>query len=260
MTQRIRHLGYPPAVRSPHGPTAGSLRLILLLAFAGILALSLGVGRAGGSAVGSQAPAFSFAGAGELDELTTPVRAAPSTSARVLTRLPQFRADYRPMTVLALAVRKSHGKPTWYKISVPGRPNGRTGWIPAKAVELRKLTRQIVIYVGARRMELWRGNTLEYSTTVAVGRPGMETPTGLFYVTVRFRPVQQPFLGVFAFETSAYSKLSDWPGGGRVGIHGTYQPQLLGQAVSHGCVRMSNTAAAFLRDRVPVGTPIRILP
>jgi len=224
------------------------------------LALSLGVGRAGSSAVGSQAPAFSFAGTGELDELSTPVRARPSASGKVITRLPQFRPDYRPMTVLALSTRMSNGKPAWYKISVPGRPNGRTGWIPATAVELRHVARQIVIYVGARRMELWRGNTLEYSTTVAVGRPGMETPLGLYYVTVRFRPVQQPFLGVFAFETSAYSKLSDWPGGGRVGIHGTYQPQLLGQAVSHGCVRMSNTAAAFLRDRVPVGTPIRILP
>ena len=247
-------------MRSPHGHRAGSLRLALLLAFAGVLALSLGVGRAGGTAVGSQAPAFTFAGAGELDELSTPVRARPSASAKVITSLPQFRPDYRPMTVLALSVRKTNGKPAWYKISVPGRPNGRTGWIPAKAVELRHVTRQIVIRLAARRMELWRGGTLEYATTVAVGRPGMETPTGLFYVTVRFRPVQQTFLGVFAFETSAYSKLSDWPGGGKVGIHGTYQPQLLGQAVSHGCVRMSNTAAAFLRDRVPVGTPIRILP
>jgi lipoprotein-anchoring transpeptidase ErfK/SrfK len=35
-------------------------------------------------------------------------------------------------------------------------------------------------------------------------------------------------------------------------------PQLLGQAVSHGCVRMSNEAASFLRRYVPVGTPIKI--
>jgi lipoprotein-anchoring transpeptidase ErfK/SrfK len=108
-------------------------------------------------------------------------------------------------------------------------------------------------------MELWKDGKRVYLTTVAVGAPGMETPLGLFYVTVRFRPVQQTFLGVYAFETSAYSNLSDWPGGGKVGIHGTYAPHLLGQAVSHGCVRMSNEAAAFLRDRIPVGTPIRIV-
>jgi lipoprotein-anchoring transpeptidase ErfK/SrfK len=227
---------------------------------AGALALAFGAGTAGGAAAGPQAPAFGFAGTGELDPITTPVRARPSAASKVIARLPQFRPDYRPMTVLALDVTRHGGKPAWYRISVPGRPNGRTGWIPASAVQLRPVKRQIVIRLGARRMELWRGRTLEYSTTVAIGARGMETPVGLFYVTVRFRPVQQPFLGVFAFETSAYSKLSDWPGGGRVGIHGTYQPQLLGQAVSHGCVRMSNAAAAFLRERVPVGTPIRILP
>jgi lipoprotein-anchoring transpeptidase ErfK/SrfK len=87
----------------------------------------------------------------------------------------------------------------------------------------------------------------------------METPLGLYYVTFRFRPVKQPFLDTFAFATSAYSKLSDWPGGGIVGLHGTYQPWLLGQAVSHGCVRMSDATANVLRDHVPVGTPVRIV-
>ena len=61
-----------------------------------------------------------------------------------------------------------------------------------------------------------------------------------------------------AFEARAYSKLSEWPGGGVVGMHGTWQPELLGRAVSHGCVRLSNETAAFFRSRVPVGTPIRI--
>jgi lipoprotein-anchoring transpeptidase ErfK/SrfK len=66
-------------------------------------------------------------------------------------------------------------------------------------------------------------------------------------------------LGKFAFETSAYSKLSEWPGGGLVGIHGTYEPQLLGQAVSHGCVRVSNRDILRLRTRVGLGTPIHIV-
>jgi len=248
------------AVRLPVTMTRTQKRLLLVLVGATVLALGLGVNAGGSASVGGQAPTFTFKGSGELDWISTPVRYKPSNESKVMMRMPQFRSDYRPTTVLALDVKRKAGKAAWYKISVPGRPNGRTGWIPAAAVKLRQVTRQIVIYRSARRMELWRGNTREYATTVAVGAPGMETPTGLFYVTVRFRPVQQTFLGVFAFETSAYSKLSDWPGGGKVGIHGTYQPQLLGQAVSHGCVRMSNTAAGFLRDRVPVGTPIRILP
>jgi len=61
-------------------------------------------------------------------------------------------------------------------------------------------------------------------------------------------------------ETSAYSKLSDWPGGGLAGIHGTDRPDLLGQAVSHGCVRVSNSVARELERLAPLGTLIDLLP
>ena len=76
----------------------------------------------------------------------------------------------------------------------------------------------------------------------------MPTPLGLFYVQVAYRPVGDPILGAWAFETSAYSRLSDWPGGGIVGMHGTNTPQLIGQAVSHGCVRMRNADIEYLRS------------
>ena len=74
----------------------------------------------------------------------------------------------------------------------------------------------------------------------------------------KFTPTA-PILGAYAFETSAYSKLSDWPGGGVVGVHGTPWPWLLGQAVSHGCVRMANADVRWLRSRMPPGTPVKIV-
>ena len=52
--------------------------------------------------------------------------------------------------------------------------------------------------------------------------------------------------------------LSDWPGGGVVGIHGTNQPQLLPGRVSHGCVRVPNAAIRRLARLMPIGTPVRI--
>ena len=109
-----------------------------------------------------------------------------------------------------------------------------------------------------RTLELRDTGRVLLRTRVAVGAPGMETPLGRFYVQARFRPTA-PVLGAFAFETSAYSKLSEWPGGGIVGIHGTNTPSLLGQAVSHGCIRVANEAILRLRDLVPAGTPIEIL-
>ena len=111
---------------------------------------------------------------------------------------------------------------------------------------------------SARTLTLWSRGRVVLKTKVAVGRPGMETPLGLFYVTWRFVPTAQ-VLGKFAFETSAYSRLSDWPGGGIVGIHGTYAPSLLGQAVSHGCVRVGNRDIVRMRKFVGLGTPIQIV-
>lgn len=205
------------------------------------------------------AKSVSVVGSGELN-WDVAVRAAPRSDARRVALLRQFRPDYRPQVVLALSQRSDpeSGAPSWYRISVPGRPNGRTGWIPAEAADLRPVRELIHVDLSARTLELWSKGRLILKTRVAVGRPGMETPRGLYYVTWKLVP-RVAALGKFAFETSAYSKLSEWPGGGIVGIHGTYEPQLLGQAVSHGCVRVSNRDILRLRARVGLGTPIRIV-
>jgi hypothetical protein len=202
-------------------------------------------------------------GAGTISWRQVGVLSRPKTGATRIAVLKQFRSDFRPQYVLALgALRSKAGKPTWYRISVPGRPNGRTGWVRAGALELHPVAKRLVIYRGARRFEFWDGARLVRSGKVAVGKPGAETPLGLFYVTDKFNPSIDPswaILGAFAFETSAYSKLTDWPGGGIVGVHGTPWPYLLGQAVSHGCVRMDNRDVEFLRNRVPLGTPVKIV-
>jgi lipoprotein-anchoring transpeptidase ErfK/SrfK len=187
------------------------------------------------------------------------VRAEPSTKAKVVTTLTDFDSDFRRRVILALDVRKNaKGKPTWYRISLPGRPNGRTGWVNASGVTLKPVYREIVIRRGQRVLELTDHGRVVFRTRVAIGAPGMETPLGTFYVLWGFVP-PNPFLGSWAFATSAYSRLSEWPGGGIVGIHGTSVPQYLGQAVSHGCVRVSNSAILYLKRHVGPGTPIRIL-
>jgi lipoprotein-anchoring transpeptidase ErfK/SrfK len=134
--------------------------------------------------------------------------------------------------------------------------------VRAASLELRPVFKRLVIYRGARKFEFWDRDRLVRTGKVAVGKRGAETPLGLFYVTDRFSPAIDPnwaVLGAYAFETSAYSKLTDWPGGGIVGVHGTPSPWLLGQAVSHGCVRMHNDDIRFLRSRVTLGMPIKIV-
>jgi lipoprotein-anchoring transpeptidase ErfK/SrfK len=245
-----------------YGASMKRVRSTLLL---GVAAAALAVAPGALSApAGTTAPRSSLArvdvlGSGPLAWRSVAVRAAPRRSARVITTLTEFRPDFRPRVVLALSARTMAGKATWYRIAISGRPNGRTGWIPAGAADLHPVDRWLVIDRGSRRFELYVDGRLRRTGPVAVGAPGMETPTGLFYVQSRFVPVQYPILGAYAFETSGYSKLSDWPGGGVVGVHGTNTPWLIGQAVSHGCVRLRNSDIVALRRYVRPGTPVKIV-
>jgi lipoprotein-anchoring transpeptidase ErfK/SrfK len=93
-----------------------------------------------------------------------------------------------------------------------------------------------------------------------VGAPGTPTPAGRFYIREKLRSLEGGTIyGPLAFGTSAYSRLSDWPRGGVVGIHGTNQPQLIPGRPSHGCVRVRNRAILRLGRLMPLGTPVRIL-
>ena len=238
-----------------------AMRMRVAAAVAAMLACALvavPAGAAAGSAP-SGAAAVSVVGSGFLN-WTVDVRSKPDRSAPTLKTLTQFRPDYRPRAVLALSelVDPATGKASWYRITVPGRPNGLTGWIPANAAQLKPVDRWLVIYRGSRKFEFYVGGKLKRTGPVAIGRPGMETPLGLFYVQAKYDP-SWPVLGAYAFETSGYSKLSDWPGGGVVGVHGTNTPQLIGQAVSHGCVRLFNDDIQYLRSVVAVGTPVKIV-
>jgi lipoprotein-anchoring transpeptidase ErfK/SrfK len=199
-----------------------------------------------------------FPAAGQLVVNSVIVRRKPAANATKIKRMTYFRSDNRVQEILAVGSRTASNGTVWYHISVPMRPNGTYGWIPAADVELQPTEAEIVVHVARREIDVYRHGKRVWHGKVAVGAPGMETPLGHFYVAATFAPYQDPFLGVWALETSAYSRLTEWPGGGVVGIHGTDEPWLLGKAVSHGCVRVSNTTAAHLKRLTPVGTPIWI--
>ena len=227
-----------------------------LALFVAIVAIALVAPALAGAESPAAPDAFPAAGTIRVPRLVA--RAAPSPTAPGVRVLSDFRSDFREQVVLAVGQRTGADGRRWLQIELPMRPNGRRGWVPADAVVIRSVATRIVVRRNARTLDLFRTGRLLYRTKVAVGAPGMETPRGHFYVTARFVP-EDSFLGVFALETSAYSKLSEWPGGGVVGIHGTSKPWLLGQAVSHGCIRVSNAAALALKRLAPVGTVIDVV-
>ena len=175
--------------------------------------------------------------------------------------LREFRLDFSPQYVLALR-QKTH-RATGGADVVPGQraratpTEGPAGCRPGRSSSGQ--LKRLFVDRSERRYEFWNGDALVRAGKVAVGAPGAETPTRLFYVQSKFTPTA-PILGARTRSRRVpTSKLSDWPGGGVVGVHRTPWPWLLGQAVSHGCVRMANADVRWLRSRMPPGTPIRIV-
>jgi lipoprotein-anchoring transpeptidase ErfK/SrfK len=149
----------------------------------------------------------------------------------------------------------------WLEVALPERPNGSTGWIRSDGVELRTIDESIVIDLTARTLTLYDGGDEVLTTPVAVGTDDNPTPIGDFYVVDKLDTGDPtgPY-GRFALGLSAHSDvLTEFAGGdGQVGIHGTDDPSSIGQAVSHGCVRVPGEVAQVLSDTVNLGTPVAV--
>ena len=189
------------------------------------------------------------------------VRSRPDWFSRHVARLGMLTED-RTSELVSILARTKDGEGTWWlKVRLPVRPNGTTGWIPRAAVgEIHRLHSWLRIDQKRLRMTLVRAGKVVFRAPIGVGQPRWPTPRGTFYVRNRlYGPALGPVYGPLAFGTSAKSAvLTDWPGGGVIGIHGTNQPGLLPGRVSHGCVRLRNRDVLRLGRLLSVGTPITI--
>ena len=165
-----------------------------------------------------------------------------------------------PEVYLALSSRRSSDGRVWIRVRIPKRPNGHKGWVPRDALgPLRAVTTALLVDKRRSRATLRRRGRIVWRSPIGQGAPGMATPSGHFYIRERLdNRGGDPVYGPLAFGTSAYSALSDWPGGGVIGIHGTNQPWLIPGRPSHGCIRVPNPAILRLARRMPIGTPVTI--
>jgi L,D-transpeptidase catalytic domain len=193
-------------------------------------------------------------------ETAAPVHERPSASSPVVDHLRFLTGDGQAQVYLALR-SYTVGSLTWVLLPMPGRPNGIEGWVPASALgELHVRHEYLRVNRETLHATLFRDGHAIWRAPVGVGRPSLPTPAGHFYVTEKLTALGGPFYGPYAIGTSAYAPtLSEWPGGGVVGIHGTDEPQLVPGHPSHGCVRLRNADIARLWALIGVGTPIEIV-
>jgi hypothetical protein len=149
---------------------------------------------------------------------------------------------------------------------------------PAPAVAARVETKPepyLLLRLGERRLYLWDLEVREpIEFRVAVGRKQFPTPTGHFRVN---EMVADPDFLVFDFNNPAAPERGRIPPGPNnplglrwigfafahgwtIGFHGTAKTSVLGQAVSHGCVRMRNEDIVRVYDRIKIGTTVIVEP
>ncbi len=126
---------------------------------------------------------------------------------------------------------------------------------------------KVVIRLGPRRLDYYEGEQLIHSYDIAVGQAEWQTPTGEFAILdMRRDPFwQHPITGDAIGPGPENPLGTRWIGfthddGYHIGIHGTNQEELVGQAVSHGCVRMREADIQQMFEELAIGTPIYVRP
>lgn len=190
------------------------------------------------------------------------VRVQPREKARTLTRLKLRTEDGTAELVSVFARTFDADGLAWLQVRLPIRPNNTTGWVPEAALSsLQPLSTWLQIDTRRLRATLVVGRRVVLRAPVGVGERRWPTPRGEFYIRHRLRGYGEAgsFYGPVAFGTNARSdKLTDWPGGAIVGIHGTSSPNLIPGRISHGCVRLRNRDILRLERLMPIGTPVTI--
>jgi hypothetical protein len=189
-------------------------------------------------------------------------RVRPAEGARAITRLRLRTEDGTDELVLVLARTTDIEGRAWLKVRLPIRPNNTTGWVPEDALgPLQRVRTWLRIDTRRFRATLVKRRRVVFRARIGVGRRQWPTPRGRFYIRSRLAGygAAGAFYGPVAFGTSAHSdKLTDWPAGGIVGIHGTSLPWLIPGRISHGCIRLRNPDILRLDRLMPVGTPVTI--
>jgi lipoprotein-anchoring transpeptidase ErfK/SrfK len=187
----------------------------------------------------------------------TMLRDAPG--GRMLTGLTR-RTEFDGATVLAVARREGD----WLGVRAPQRRDGKLGWIPADAAKLERQPYRLRIDLSDRELVVVDTEDQEVvlRATVAVGRPGNDTPTGTFGVTDRIEPETDtgPYgCCILALSGRQANLPQGWGGGDRLAIHATSNEASVGTAASSGCLRATEETMRELMEIIPLGAPVKIV-
>lgn len=191
---------------------------------------------------------------------------AQTTVAPVWMNTPAVRTEpLPPLPVVPLPASALPG----FDFDLP--PTGDSPQLPVyheQPIKPAQLPLRLEIKLSRRRVTVYRGATAIKTYAIAVGRPGWETPKGTYKVKQMFRnptwvhplkkgitiPGGDPENPLGRYWIGFWTDGKNW-----IGFHGTPNPQSVGTAVSHGCVRMYDKDIEELFSKVSLGTEVKVV-
>ncbi|BAQ64767.1 L,D-transpeptidase [Geminocystis sp. NIES-3709] len=134
-------------------------------------------------------------------------------------------------------------------------------YLPDEVINIK-----VVLRLGAKQVQVYEQDQLVASYPVAVGKKGWETPQGQFQIIqmIENPSWENPWTGKISPPGPNNPLGERWIGfwsddKNFIGFHGTSGEHLIGQAVSHGCVRMKNSDIKELFKLVSLGIPVTVV-
>ncbi len=252
--------------------------LALIPAVPVVVGIALGIGQSGAGASPAStvsrytpAPSPPVAPAKHKPSSTLPVSPGPGAIVAVVLHSTTMRASPHGRPIARITTKTQFGSSEtalvvrhvrrWLGVLAPEAGNGRVGWIPLSAVSLVRVNWEVKVSLSARWLTVLEGGKVRKRYTVAIGQPAAPTPTGRFAVTDHLLtgdPAGPYGCCILALSAKSPHAIQGWNGGDRIAIHSTPDTASIGEAVSHGCLRLTLAEGRWLLDHVPLGTPTLI--
>ena len=182
----------------------------------------------------------------------------PDADAGVRWRLWWKNDFHQPVSFLVDGTERDDEENPWLHLQLGARRNVQEGWVRLDDVRVQRVRERIVVDLSSRELVRFRDDRVVARFSVGVGAPEFPTVPGRYFVWAKVFYEPAGVYGTLALGLSGFSNtITDWPGGGRLAIHGTADPGDRGQPVSHGCVRVYSPEMQRLAD-VAMGTPVII--
>lgn len=161
--------------------------------------------------------------------------------------------------------KSANGRPSQEGNNLLTRISIINGRRPSFARRFKQSDIEIVVQLDARTVDVYQKGDVVKEYLIAIGQEEWETPEGSFRITQKqkYPTWQHPITGELVKAGKENPLGSRWIGflstkDGEIGFHGTNEERLIGEAISHGCIRMLNEDIEDLYTYVDIGTTVTV--